>query len=214
LLSFGSKVIAHVRAKSSADGLARVKQTCLAYGIWSDSWASQLECVTGDLQQQPYLGMQEQTFHNIANEVDTIIHNGAIVHWVKPYSSLKAANVMSTASAIRLCSEGKAKRLAFVSSTSALDNDHYIQVSEQSIAAGGNGVSESDDMEGSRQGLTTGYGQTKWVSEQLIFEARRRGLSASVIRAGYVLGDPKSGSKCLITHVTKLLMLIFRSDKY
>lgn len=193
LLAYGSKVIAHVRAPSEAEALERVRRTCQAYGIWNDTWTSKLECVTGDLE-KPDFGLSPEVAKRVADEADTIIHNGAIVHWIKPFASLKAANVLSTLSAIRFASQGKPKRLAFVSSTSALDNDHYVQVSERSVTTGGSGVSELDDMEGSRQGLTTGYGQSKWVSEQLVFEARRRGLTASVIRAGYVLGDPKTGT--------------------
>ncbi|TKX25681.1 putative L-2-aminoadipate reductase large subunit [Elsinoe australis] len=193
LLSNGSKVIAHARAKTSEAALERVKQTCQAYGIWSESWAANLSCVLGDLEQEG-LGMSKEDIQKVTNQADAIIHNGAIVHWIKPFSSLKAANVLSTISAISLCAQGKPKSLAFVSSTSALDNDHYVQTSDQSVATGGTGVSESDDMEGSRQGLATGYGQSKWVSEQLVFEARRRGLTAGVIRAGYVLGDPKTGT--------------------
>ncbi|KAG8626485.1 hypothetical protein KVT40_005430 [Elsinoe batatas] len=193
LLSNGSKVIAHVRAKTSQDALERVKQTCLAYGIWSDSWSQSLLCVTGDLEQES-LGMTGGDLEKVVSEADSIIHNGAIVHWIKPFASLKAANVLSTLSALQLCAKGKPKKFAFVSSTSALDNDHFIQVSEKSVSTGGTGVSEADDMEGSRQGLATGYGQSKWVSEQLVFEAKRRGLTAGVIRAGYVLGDPKTGT--------------------
>jgi len=194
LLSYGSNVIVHVRAKSIEEAEKRVRQTCLAYGIWNDSWSSHLQFVIGDLEKEN-LGMSSEALQKIQNEADAIIHNGAVVHWIKPFSSLKAANVLSTLTAIKLCASGKPKGLVFISSTSALDNDHYIQVSNKSISNGGNGVSESDDMEGSRQGLTTGYGQTKWVSEQLLFEARRRGLTCAVIRAGYILGDPKSGSK-------------------
>lgn len=196
LLSTGNKVIALVRAKSTDAALDRIRQTCRAYGIWSDSWTSSLECVVGDLQQQPTLGMNQDVYDRIAKESDVIIHNGAIVHWVKPYSSLKAANVLSTLSAIKLCATGKPKQIGFVSSTSALDTDYFVEVSERSTASGGTGISESDDMEGGRQGLGTGYGQSKWVSEQLLMEAGRRGLSYSIIRAGYVLGDPKTGGKC------------------
>jgi L-aminoadipate-semialdehyde dehydrogenase len=55
---------------------------------------------------------------------------------------------MGTSDALKLCASGKAKQFAFVSSTSALDKDHYVQESERIIAAGGNGISEDDDMEG------------------------------------------------------------------
>lgn len=195
LLASGNKVIAHVRAKSAEAGFQRVKQTCQAYGIWSESWQSQLECVVGDLQEAAYLGMSEDDYTRITNEADVVIHNGAIVHWLKPFSVLKAANVLSTLSAIKLCATGKPKKMAFVSSTSALDADYYVELSEKIIASGGAGISESDRMDGSRQGLTTGYGQTKWVSERLMEEAGSRGLVGSIIRAGYVLGDPQTGSK-------------------
>lgn len=195
LLHSGNKVIAHVRAKSTESGLERLKQTCQAYGIWSDGWQSTLECVTGDLEDHPRLGMSQDVYDRVASEVDIVIHNGAIVHWVKPFSIMKSANVLSTLSAIQLCATGKAKKLAFVSSTSALDSDYYVELSEKILSSGGAGVSESDRMDGSRQGLGTGYGQTKWVSERLMEEAGSRGLVGSIVRAGYVLGDPQKGSK-------------------
>jgi L-aminoadipate-semialdehyde dehydrogenase len=105
-----------------------------------------------------------------------------------PYSTLKAANVLSTLECIRLCATGKSKRLAFISSTSALDTEHFVQQSDS-----GTPVSESDDLASSAQGLGTGYGQTKWVSECLIREACHRGLNAVIIRSGYVMGHSTSG---------------------
>ena len=54
-------------------------------------------------------------------------------------------------------------------------------------------ISEDDDLQGSRIGLGTGYGASKWVSEQLVREAGRRGLTGSIVRPGYVLGDTVNG---------------------
>lgn len=182
-------VYAHVRASSKKEGLDRIRTTCTAYGLWYEWWATEgnLEIVLGDLE-KPKLGMSEEDCAKVSEDADMIIHNGARVHWLSPYESLKASNVQSTLECIKLCNGKKAKRLAFVSSTSALDTEHYIQQSE-----GGEPVLESDNLEGSRQGLETGYGQTKWVSEKLIGEACKRGLNAVIIRPGYVLGDEKTG---------------------
>ena len=182
-------VYAHVRAPSVAEGMARIRTTCTAYGLWHEWWATEgtLEIVLGDLE-EPKLGMSDRVYYDLAKNANLIIHNGARVHWLLPYESLKSANVQSTLECIKLCSTGRSKRMAFVSSTSALDTDHYVQQSEA-----GNPVLESDDLEGSRQGLGTGYGQTKWVSEKLVGEACRRGLDGVIIRPGYVLGDHKSG---------------------
>lgn len=57
----------------------------------------------------------------------------------------------------------------------------------------GDSVLESDDLQGSRKGLASGYGQTKWVSEQLIMRARARGVPATIIRPGYIVGDSVTG---------------------
>jgi L-aminoadipate-semialdehyde dehydrogenase len=115
------------------------------------------------------------------------------VHWVYPYSKLRAANVQGTIDALALCTEGKPKSFAFVSSTSVLDTNYYVQLSDTVLKAGGAGVPESDDLEGSATGLGTGYGQSKWAGEYLVREAGRRGLDGCVIRPGYITGDSTTG---------------------
>lgn len=188
------KVIALVRPRKSSSPLDRIRDTCQAYGIWSDSWSSRIGCVTGNLGEQRF-GMDDHTWQRITDDVDVVIHNGAQVHWVLPYSNLKAPNVQGTMDALALCSAGRPKRFAFVSSTSVLDTDYYVELSEKSIRSGGKGVSEDDDLQGSSKGLGTGYGQSKWVSEYFVREAGRRGLSGSIVRPGYVTGDAKTGGE-------------------
>lgn len=104
---------------------------------------------------------------------------------------------MSTLAAIELASTRKPKLVIFVSSTSAIDTAHYVELSE-SISHGYTsyrGVPENDDLEGAKAGLKTGYGQTKWVSEKLLFEAGRRGLRGHILRPGYVVGDSHTGGR-------------------
>jgi L-aminoadipate-semialdehyde dehydrogenase len=186
------KVICHVRALDTKAALERVIQTCQAYGVWDPSWSSQISCVTGNLG-EPRLGLQEDVWQRLAKEVNVVIHNGALVHWVYPYSNLKPANVQGTLDILALCATGEPKQLAFVSSTSVLDTPHYVELSAKSTASGGSGVSEDDDLMGSATGLGTGYGQSKWVAEYLVREAGSRGLRGTIIRPGYVTGDQHSG---------------------
>ena len=194
-------VYAHVRAKSQEDGLARIRQTCTAYGLWQEWWVSEgvLEIVVGDLE-KPKLGLSDKDYNRVAEDADLIIHNGARVHWLMPYENLKAANVESTVEAIKLCTLGRPKRLAFISSTSALDSDAFIEQSEA-----GRPISESDNLESSRQGLGTGYGQSKWVSEHIIRAACARGLDAVILRSGYVMGDAKTGVSNLDDFLVRML---------
>lgn len=111
-----------------------------------------------------------------------------------PYEKLRSANVLGTLTAVELASTNKPKLLVFVSSTSAVDTEHYVQLSDSLSREpnGLGGVPESDDLEGARSTLKTGYGQSKWVSEKLLLEAGRRGLSGHIVRPGYVVGDSKS----------------------
>jgi L-2-aminoadipate reductase len=136
------------------------------------------------------------------------------VHWVYPYEKLRAANVLATLGVLELCTsagegEFRPKNVVFVSSTSAVDTDHYVQLSESIQRTSENGperytgVPENDDLEGARYALKTGYGQTKWVSEKLLFEAGRRGLSGAIVRPGYVVGDSASGGEFLFFPLVK-----------
>lgn len=186
-------LVAHVRsAKEPKAALARLRHCLEAYGMWRDEWSSRLSCVVGDLS-QPQLGVGAEIWRMLSETVDVVIHNGATVHWVKRYQDMAAANVASTMDAMKLCNEGKAKTFTFVSSTSVLDTDHYVKLSEEQIRTGQGAVGEDDDLMGSQTGLGTGYGQTKWVSEQLVREAGRRGLRGSIVRPGYILGDSETG---------------------
>jgi L-aminoadipate-semialdehyde dehydrogenase len=117
---------------------------------------------------------------------------------VYPYEKLREANVISTLTAIELASMHKQKPFIFVSSTSVLDTEHYLRLSDSLLNSDSpyRGVPESDDLEGSQSDLRTGYGQTKWVSEKLLFEASRRGLRGHIVRPGYVVGDSRDAGKC------------------
>ncbi|PHH52068.1 L-2-aminoadipate reductase large subunit [Ceratocystis fimbriata CBS 114723] len=204
LMERNMKVFAHVRAKDAASGLARVESTAKAYGIWNDAWKEQISIVTGDLA-KPSIGISEGEWEKLANEVDIIVHNGAMVNWMQPYSSMRPANVLSTLALIELAAVGRPKMFGFVSSTSTLDSDYFVKLSKESIAAGGTGVLESDDMEGSSKGLGTGYGQSKWTSEYILRAAGKRGLAGSIIRSGYVTGDPISGATITDDFLVRML---------
>lgn len=186
------KVIAHVRALTEGEALERVERSCRAYGVWDESWKERLSCVTGTLGHLN-LGMHPDQWEKATHETDIVIHNGAQVHWVLPYSNLKPANVQGTMDILKLCATGKAKQLSFVSSTSVLDSDHYVKLSQASTKEGGTGIQEEDDLMGSATGLSTGYGQSKWVGEYLVREAGKRGLAGTIVRPGYITGDQKSG---------------------
>eukprot|EP01103_Thecamoeba_quadrilineata_P013305 TRINITY_DN3657_c0_g1_i1.p1 TRINITY_DN3657_c0_g1~~TRINITY_DN3657_c0_g1_i1.p1 ORF type:complete len:1414 (-),score=278.17 TRINITY_DN3657_c0_g1_i1:31-4272(-) len=192
-----SRVYCLVRADSPENALQRVRQNCRNYLIWQDDWSSRVIGVPGDLARNK-LGMDDETWNDLEKKVDTIIHNGALVHWVYPYHKLRSANVLGTLEVIRLATLNpeSLKPIHFISSTAVLDTDHYVILSERIIEEKGDqsGISENDDLEGSRTGLRSGYGQSKWVAEKLLFAARSCGIPNSVVRPGYVVGHSNTGA--------------------
>ncbi|KII91221.1 hypothetical protein PLICRDRAFT_27968 [Plicaturopsis crispa FD-325 SS-3] len=186
------KVVCLVRGATAEVGLTRLKEGSVDRGVWNDAWveSQRLEVVTGDLGKELF-GLSRETWDQIAATADVIVHNGALVHWVYPYEKLRSPNVLATLTAIELAAISKPKSLVFVSSTSAIDTEHYVKLSDSLSNSHSpyKGVPESDDLEGARTSLQTGYGQSKWVSEKLLFEAGRRGLNGHIVRPGYVVGD-------------------------
>jgi L-aminoadipate-semialdehyde dehydrogenase len=196
------KVIAHVRANDAGAALNRVREGCMARNCWNEDWVKQgrLDFVVGDLEKER-LGLSMSDWSSLAQSVDAVIHNGALVHWVYPYSKLRQANVMSTVTAIQFCAIGKPKTLTFVSSTAAIDTDYYVRLSDSIVHASNDGASEAvplrgvpetDELKGSAKGLNAGYGQSKYVSERLIMICAQRGLRACIVRPGYVVGDSET----------------------
>lgn len=104
------------------------------------------------------------------------------------------ANVISTINVLNLAASGKPKQFGFVSSTSTLDTEHYITLSDTLTEQGEDGIPESDDLLGSSKGLGTGYGQSKWAAEYIIRRAFERGLRGAIIRPGYVTGHSRTGA--------------------
>ena len=184
-----SRVIALVRGKTDEAAFQRTKKNLEDHLVWEESWEPRLECLAGDLSSS-HFGFSETVWSKLCDRVDMIIHNGAMVHWVYPYSKLKGTNVLGTIEALRLATTTKNKTIHFVSSTSVLDTEDYIH----RLDLGDDGkILESDNLEGSRRGLRTGYGQSKWISEKLILLARSRNVKATIIRPGYIVGDSVSG---------------------
>ena len=192
------KVVCLVRAKSQEAALGRLRESGEGRGVWSEEWvmAGKVEAVVGDLADEKF-GLDESTWTRISQEADAVLHNGAVVHWVYPYAKLRTANVLSTMTALTLCATEKPKLFSFVSSTSVLDTEEFVRKSEEALAAGGDGLSESDDLEAGRTELGTGYGQTKWVCERVIMEAGKRGLEGYILRPGYVMGHTTSAGTSL-----------------
>ncbi|MCL2468081.1 MAG: thioester reductase domain-containing protein, partial [Micrococcales bacterium] len=173
-----------VRADTQHAAMERVRQTMSGYGIWRWEYAARIRPVLGTLD-QPRLGLSPQLWQELASQVDVIFHSGAAVNFLRSYESLKAANVTGTQEVLRLATDTVLKPVQYVSSLSVFSPFAY---------PAGTVFGEQEPEPVPDPGSMFGYVQTKWVAEQLVLEARRRGIPANVFRTGHVTGHSQTGA--------------------
>jgi fatty acid CoA ligase FadD9 len=182
------KVICIVRAKDDESARARLDATfdsgdpkLLAH--YRALAAEHLEVFAGD-KGEANLGLDDATWHRLADTVDLIVDPAALVNHVLPYSQLFAPNVLGTAELIRIALTTKIKP--------------FVYVSTMAVGAGINPSDNTEDADvrvvsATRQvddGYANGYGNSKWGGEVLLREANEQyGLPASVFRCDMILAD-------------------------
>jgi len=152
--------------------------------VWTDGMADRLAAVPGDLG-DPRFGLSAEAFDDLAGRVDAVYHCGAWVNFTYPYRLLKPANVLGTVESLRLAGRIRTKPLHFVSSITAVPEVEYAFRPDPTVL--------EDDETGSLSGLFGGYGETKWVAEQICRLARSRGIPVSIYRPGVLSGHSRTG---------------------
>jgi thioester reductase-like protein len=128
--------------------------------------------VCGDLSQKD-LGLTHGAWDFLANEIDTVFHNGATVNYLLNYDRMRDANVLGTNEILKLAFEGRPKSFNYVSTT-------FI------FGWAVKKVLYETDFNQNMEVLDFGYSQSKLVSEQVVMDARRQGLTARIFRPALV----------------------------
>lgn len=165
-----------VRAPDPSAARERLKSDLEAAGLYdlrtADVFYTRVRAVCGDLA-SPQLGLSDGAWQQLAETVDTIVHNGAWVDYVLDYDTLRLANVEGTRELLRLASTALRKQFNFVSSTTIFGWTGKRNLIER-------------DSNPEMSGLDFGYAQTKWVSEQLVLQAREQGIEAKIYRPAFI----------------------------
>ncbi|AYA40776.1 amino acid adenylation domain-containing protein [Xenorhabdus nematophila] len=179
-------VVCLVRAKDDAAAFRRIKNTLSKYELWNASFAGRIRAVAGDLS-KPRFGLSDERYNELANTSDVIFHSAADVNYVHPYRTQRASNIDSTLNILRLATHGKAKTVHYVSTIAAFGPVGLLHSTTC--------IYENDSLVPYIEGLKydIGYAQSKWVVEQLIWQARKIGIPVSVYRPGFIMGDSVSG---------------------
>ncbi|HEY1839349.1 MAG TPA: thioester reductase domain-containing protein [Mycobacterium sp.] len=165
-----------VRATDADHGLDRIVASLRQAQLWSPALESEVRArvrvICGDLA-EPALGIGEEAFQQLAGSVDLIVHNGALVNYVRTYDALRPANVEGTRELLRLAMTSHRKTFHLVSSTFIYGWSTEPVVGEW-------------DANAKMSGLDFGYSQTKWVAEQLALTAQAKGLDVRIYRPSLI----------------------------
>jgi amino acid adenylation domain-containing protein/thioester reductase-like protein len=145
--------------------------------------ATRVSWVTGDVARQG-LDLAPDVYRRMSESVDVIVHAAARVSMLLPYEALKASNALSVEHILAFAVAGKLKTVHHVSTVEVLadtDRRDPLALAERPAAA------SPGPLEG-------GYGQSKWVAEKLIEQARERGIRAYIHRPGRLTGHSLSGA--------------------
>ncbi|GAA1014454.1 carboxylic acid reductase [Streptomyces thermogriseus] len=191
----GGRLIAVVRGKDAAAARRRLDAAFDSgdpelVRRYEELAADRLEVVAGDMA-EPRLGLDEGTWNRLADEVDLIVHAGALVNHVLPYPHLFDANVVGTAELIRLALIRRIKPFTFMSSVAvatadpdrpALDEDSDIRTAMPVRPVDG--------------GYAGGYATSKWAGEVLLREAHDLcGLPVTTFRSNMILAHSTYGGQ-------------------
>ncbi|HET7500116.1 MAG TPA: amino acid adenylation domain-containing protein, partial [Kofleriaceae bacterium] len=172
-----------VRGANPHEARRRLLEAQARHGLSHSSVATRLVAVPGDLE-QPRLGLDDDRYESLATAMDTIFHSGAAVNFIRPYASLRPANILGTRAILELAAHRRTKHVHHVSSIAAILAGAPLQ---------GGPVVFEEPLDPRPDGLANSYAQSKWAAERMVQEAARQGLPVTIHRLGQVVGHSVFG---------------------
>jgi thioester reductase-like protein len=171
-----AKIFVLVRSSDEKQGRQRLRTAMESMGPCAADLMRMFDArvipICGDLG-QPKLGLTQDVWDFLASEVDAVFHNGATVNYLFNYDLMRDANVLGTNEVVRLAFEGRPKEFNYVSTT-------FV------FGWAVKSVLNETDLNENMELLDFGYSQSKWVAEQVVVDARSRGLSSRIFRPALV----------------------------
>src|SRR5271156_2594631 len=171
-----AKIYVLVRSSDDVQGRQRLRAAMESMGPCGAGLMQMFESrvipICGDLG-QANLGLAQDVWDFLANEMDAVFHNGATVNYLFNYDRMRDANVMGTNEVLRLAFEGRTKDFNYVSTT-------FV------FGWAVKSVLWETDMNEDMELLDFGYSQSKWVAEQVVADARAQGLPVRIFRPALV----------------------------
>jgi fatty acid CoA ligase FadD9 len=185
------KLYAIVRAPNDASAYERLASSyrtdpALVKRFETLSAGGRLSVLAGDLM-KPQFGLQPDVYARLEEEVDMILHNGALVNHALGYAQMFEPNVLGTVEVLRLALARRIKSVSYISTVGVINS---IMRPEP--------LREDEDVRKlvperpTEAGYAAGYGASKWASELLLRDAHEKlGLPASIFRPSEIMAHSK-----------------------
>ena len=177
LAELGWEVLCLVRGISQDEAHQRFSK-CLKFYRLSMPGCANVTVLPSSGVERVKLGLAEEDFSFVMEKVSFIVHCAALVSGLRPYADLSDINVIGTKEVIALAYQSGAKLIHI--STMGFVPDGHKEVREIPV----------DSLI-----LRSGYAQSKWVAEELLWQAMEKpGIDAIVVRPGNICGHSESGA--------------------
>lgn len=170
------KIYLPVRAVSLNQAYDKVYNKYMYYFNTSlKSYSNRLEIFVANLEDEK-LGLDEQHYQILLNNIDSIIHSAALVKHYGDYEIFYKANILATINLLELCRFTGLKDFHYIS-TSGVLMDGYIPGHRYCI------LHENSDIS-ILQNQTNYYIRTKYLGEVEVVRYRNKGIKSSIYRVG------------------------------
>ncbi|MGW6735002.1 thioester reductase domain-containing protein [Streptomyces sp. NPDC055013] len=170
-----------VRAADEEAATSRLGDALKSYSLpWSSEVRRRITVLPGDMR-QPHLGLSDDLWNTLAQELDSVVGVAAAVDFLRGYQSLRSSNVLGALTLAELAATGRPKPLHHISSIAVFNEVGIPSMGE-------------DDPFAHIDRLIAGYDQTKWAAEVALRRARDHGLVVTALRPGGIGGHSRTGA--------------------
>ncbi|MES2732925.1 MAG: amino acid adenylation domain-containing protein [Bacteroidota bacterium] len=163
-----------VRCSNLEQGGRRINSALAKYGLWKDAYASRVKAVKGDLS-EPKLGIPEDSYQQLTQQIDCVIHNGTYMNHLSTYKDAKKINVDGAKEVLKFAVDKRLKRVHYVSTMGVFGHSPVKRT-----------VDEQSSITAEIHYNSSGYNASKWVAENVMRESRALGIPVTIYRPGLV----------------------------
>lgn len=185
----GGKLVCVVRGATTQAARARLEEAFDSGDAellrrFHTAAAGHIEVLAGDVS-EPNMGLDDHTWNRLAETVDLIVHQAALVNHMLPYDQLFGPNVAGTAELIRMAVTSRLKAVSYLSTVAVVAEQTSSPAEDPDIRT----TSPVRHLDG---GYANGYATSKWAGEVLLREAHDLcGLPVTTFRSDMILAHSR-----------------------